>query len=212
VRLCYWISESLTKLIYELCESSEIIGKGLAWAFTTWALSALYYCRVSLSLCRALSLSATAKNVTCTSVPGRGGAWVGQEICGKLWSWGGGEMIEGLTPGQTQTLTRINVGASALSFAGSFFIALCYVFFKDLRSFPFKLVFYLSLSVSVFGFTLSLFPLPPSLPPLPHRSGNIWKLWIDLEVFVGVVYLISFAGRSSELLLCIGFAIRVFRS
>jgi hypothetical protein len=55
-------------------------------------------------------------------------------------------MIEGLTPGQTQALTRINVGASALSFAGSFFIALCYVFFKDLRSFPFKLVFYLSLS------------------------------------------------------------------
>lgn len=109
-------------------------------------------------------------------------------------------MIEGLTPGQTQALTRINVGASALSFAGSFFIALCYVFFKDLRSFPFKLVFYLSLSVSVFGFTLSLFPLPPSLPPLPHRSGNIWKLWIDLEVFVGVVYLISFAGRSWELL------------
>jgi hypothetical protein len=77
-------------------------------------------------------------------------------------------MIEGLTPGQTQALTRINVGASALSFAGSFFIALCYVFFKDLRSFPFKLVFYLSLSVSVFGFalSLSLYPLPPSLP---HR-------------------------------------------
>jgi hypothetical protein len=117
-------------------------------------------------------------------------------------------MIEGLTPGQTQALTRINVGASALSFAGSFFIALCYVFFKDLRSFPFKLVFYLSLSVSVFGFALSLYPLPP----LPHRSGNIWKLWIDLEVFVGVVYLISFAGRSWELLLFIGFAIRVFRS
>jgi hypothetical protein len=31
-----------------------------------------------------LSLSATAKNVTCTSVPGRGGARVGQEFCGKL--------------------------------------------------------------------------------------------------------------------------------
>jgi hypothetical protein len=123
-------------------------------------------------------------------------------------------MIEGLTPGQTQALTRINVGASALSFAGSFFIALCYVFFKDLRSFPFKLVFYLSLSVSVFGFdlslSLSLYPLPPSLPPLSHRSGNIWKLRIDLEVFVGVVHLISVAGRSWELLLCISFVIRVF--
>lgn len=76
-------------------------------------------------------------------------------------------MIEGLTPGQTQALTRINVGASALSFAGSFFIALCYVFFKDLRSFPFKLVFYLSLSVSVFGFALSLYPF---LPPSPTAS------------------------------------------
>jgi hypothetical protein len=94
-------------------------------------------------------------------------------------------MIEGLTPGQTQALTRINVGASALSFAGSFFIALCYVFFKDLRSFPFKLVFYLSLSVSVFGFALSLSIPPSSLPPsLPYRiaPGNIWKFWIDLEV------------------------------
>ncbi len=81
-------------------------------------------------------------------------------------------MIEGLTPGQTQALTRINVGASALSFAGSFFIALCYVFFKDLRSFPFKLVFYLSLSVSVFGFdlSLSLSILPSSLPPSPIAS------------------------------------------
>ncbi len=79
-------------------------------------------------------------------------------------------MIEGLTPGQTQALTRINVGASALSFAGSFFIALCYVFFKDLRSFPFKLVFYLSLSVSVFGFALSLSIPPSSVPPSPTAS------------------------------------------
>ncbi len=146
--------------------------KWISLRFTTWASSALYYCKLSLSL----SLSATAKNVTCTSVPGRGGAWEGQEFLREAWSWGGGEMIEGLTPGQTQALTRINVGASALSFAGSFFIALCYVFFKDLRSFPFKLVFYLSLSVSVFGFalSLSLYPLPPSLPYriAPATFGN----------------------------------------
>lgn len=56
-------------------------------------------------------------------------------------------MIEGLTVGQTRALTGINVGASVLSFMGSFFVVLCFVAFKDLRKFSFKLVFYLSLSV-----------------------------------------------------------------
>ncbi|KAG0566883.1 hypothetical protein M758_7G087700 [Ceratodon purpureus] len=55
-------------------------------------------------------------------------------------------MIEGLTPAQTRALTGINVGASALSFAGTSFIVMCYILFKDLRTFPFKLIFYLSLS------------------------------------------------------------------
>ncbi|XP_024384343.1 G-protein coupled receptor 1 isoform X1 [Physcomitrium patens] len=55
-------------------------------------------------------------------------------------------MIEGLTPAQTGALTVINQCASALSFVGTFFIVMCYVLFKDLRSFAFKLVFYLSLS------------------------------------------------------------------
>ncbi|KAG0604411.1 hypothetical protein M758_10G170200 [Ceratodon purpureus] len=44
-------------------------------------------------------------------------------------------------------ITGINVGASALSFAGTLFIVMCYILFKDLRMFPFKLIFYLSLSV-----------------------------------------------------------------
>eukprot|EP00270_Netrium_digitus_P019582 TRINITY_DN7753_c0_g1_i4.p1 TRINITY_DN7753_c0_g1~~TRINITY_DN7753_c0_g1_i4.p1 ORF type:complete len:303 (-),score=44.91 TRINITY_DN7753_c0_g1_i4:53-961(-) len=55
-------------------------------------------------------------------------------------------MIEGLSFEQTRTLTLINVGASALSFAGSFFIVLCFLLFRQLQTFSFRLVFYLSLS------------------------------------------------------------------
>ncbi|KAL1291038.1 hypothetical protein HN51_059587 [Arachis hypogaea] len=45
-----------------------------------------------------------------------------------------------------QILTAVNTGASSLSFVGSGFIVLCYVLFKELRKFSFKLVFYLALS------------------------------------------------------------------
>eukprot|EP00850_Spirogloea_muscicola_P016500 SM000134S26943 [mRNA] locus=s134:202027:204822:+ [translate_table: standard] len=55
-------------------------------------------------------------------------------------------MIRGLTPAQTRALTAANAAASSLSFAGSAFIVLCYLLFRDLRKFSFKLVFYLSLS------------------------------------------------------------------
>eukprot|EP00271_Cylindrocystis_brebissonii_P006505 TRINITY_DN19282_c0_g1_i1.p1 TRINITY_DN19282_c0_g1~~TRINITY_DN19282_c0_g1_i1.p1 ORF type:complete len:328 (-),score=66.66 TRINITY_DN19282_c0_g1_i1:751-1734(-) len=55
-------------------------------------------------------------------------------------------MIEGLSWGQTRALTGINVVCSTLSFLGSFFIVLCFLTFKDLRKFSFKLVFYLSLA------------------------------------------------------------------
>ncbi|KAH7296518.1 hypothetical protein KP509_26G026500 [Ceratopteris richardii] len=55
-------------------------------------------------------------------------------------------MIRGLSAQQTETLTTINVLASAFSFAGSGFIVLCYLLFKELRKFSFQLVFYLSLS------------------------------------------------------------------
>lgn len=51
-----------------------------------------------------------------------------------------------LTQGEKETLAAINVGASALSFAGSAFIVLCYVLFRELRKFSFKLIFYLALS------------------------------------------------------------------
>lgn len=51
-----------------------------------------------------------------------------------------------LTPGEKETLAAVNVGASALSFAGSAFIVLCYVLFRELRKFSFKLIFYLALS------------------------------------------------------------------
>ncbi|KDP28016.1 hypothetical protein JCGZ_19096 [Jatropha curcas] len=40
----------------------------------------------------------------------------------------------------------VNAVASSLSFVGSSFIVLCYILFKELRKFSFKLVFYLALS------------------------------------------------------------------
>ncbi|KAK6912883.1 hypothetical protein RJ641_022484 [Dillenia turbinata] len=43
-------------------------------------------------------------------------------------------------------LTSINAVASSLSLVGSAFIVLCYILFKDLRKFSFKLVFFLALS------------------------------------------------------------------
>lgn len=51
-----------------------------------------------------------------------------------------------LTAHDRQVLTAVNAGAASLSFVGSSFIVLCYVLFKELRKFSFKLVFYLVLS------------------------------------------------------------------
>ncbi|XP_034683668.1 G-protein coupled receptor 1 [Vitis riparia] len=51
-----------------------------------------------------------------------------------------------LTAHDRQILAAVNGGASSLSFVGSGFIVLCYVLFKELRKFSFKLVFYLALS------------------------------------------------------------------
>lgn len=50
-------------------------------------------------------------------------------------------------------LTAVIAGASSLSFVGSGFIVLCYVLFKELRKFSYKLVFYLALSVRIFFFS-----------------------------------------------------------
>lgn len=55
-------------------------------------------------------------------------------------------MVSNLTLGDRRILTAINSGASSLSFVGSGFIVLCYVLFKELRKFSFKLVFYLAFS------------------------------------------------------------------
>ncbi|XP_077230611.1 G-protein coupled receptor 1-like isoform X3 [Tasmannia lanceolata] len=51
-----------------------------------------------------------------------------------------------LTGKERRILTSVNSGASALSFGGSAFIVLCYLLFKELRKFSFKLVFFLALS------------------------------------------------------------------
>nr|GEX11444.1 G-protein coupled receptor 1 [Tanacetum cinerariifolium] len=48
--------------------------------------------------------------------------------------------------GERHILTAVNTGASTLSLLGSGFIVLCYLGFKDLRKFSFKLVFFLALS------------------------------------------------------------------
>ncbi|KMZ60468.1 G-protein-coupled receptor 1 [Zostera marina] len=52
----------------------------------------------------------------------------------------------GFAPGERRILEAVNIGASSLSLIGSAFIVLCYLLFKELRKFSFKLVFYLALS------------------------------------------------------------------
>ena len=47
-----------------------------------------------------------------------------------------------------QILDAVGTGAAALSLAGSSFIVLCYLLFRELRKFSFKLIFYLAVSVS----------------------------------------------------------------
>lgn len=55
-------------------------------------------------------------------------------------------VLGNLTPSDRQILTAVNTGASSLSLVGSGFIVLCYLLFKELRKFSFKLVFFLALS------------------------------------------------------------------
>ncbi|XP_061985014.1 G-protein coupled receptor 1 [Populus nigra] len=55
-------------------------------------------------------------------------------------------MIGNLTAHQRWIMMAVKGGASSLSFLGSSFIVLCYLLFKELRKFSFKLVFYLALS------------------------------------------------------------------
>ncbi|WOL06535.1 G-protein coupled receptor 1 [Canna indica] len=52
----------------------------------------------------------------------------------------------GLSPADRQVLATVSAGAAALSLAGSTFIVLCYLLFKELHKFSFKLVFFLALS------------------------------------------------------------------
>lgn len=56
------------------------------------------------------------------------------------------QVVGNLTAHDRRVLTAVNAGAASLSFVGSSFIVLCYVLFKELRKFSFKLVFYLALS------------------------------------------------------------------
>ncbi|GER32077.1 G-protein-coupled receptor 1 [Striga asiatica] len=58
----------------------------------------------------------------------------------------GQAVVGSLTAAERGVLAAINTGASSLSLVGSAFIVLCYLLFKDLRKFSFKLVFFLALS------------------------------------------------------------------
>ncbi|KAI0494560.1 hypothetical protein KFK09_024698 [Dendrobium nobile] len=53
---------------------------------------------------------------------------------------------EGLSVKDRRILAAFSTTAAALSLAGSAFIVLCYILFKELRKFSFKLVFFLALS------------------------------------------------------------------
>ncbi|KAK6129524.1 hypothetical protein DH2020_036757 [Rehmannia glutinosa] len=55
-------------------------------------------------------------------------------------------VVGSLTAAERGILSSINTGASSLSLVGSGFIVLCYLLFKELRKFSFKLVFFLALS------------------------------------------------------------------
>jgi hypothetical protein len=46
-----------------------------------------------------------------------------------------------------QVLDAVGTAAAALSLVGSSFIVLCYILFRELRKFSFKLVFFLAVSV-----------------------------------------------------------------
>lgn len=57
-----------------------------------------------------------------------------------------------LTAVDREILTAVNTGASTLSLLGSGFIVICYLCFKELRKFSFKLVFFLALSDMLYSF------------------------------------------------------------
>ncbi|KAJ7535202.1 hypothetical protein O6H91_12G022400 [Diphasiastrum complanatum] len=64
----------------------------------------------------------------------------------------GRTIVQGLSADRLAVLTSIKVGASAFSFLGSCCIVSCYLLFKDLRKFSFKLVFYLAFSDLTWSF------------------------------------------------------------
>lgn len=76
-------------------------------------------------------------------------------------------VLGNLTGRDRRILTAVNTGAASLSLIGSGFIVLCYLLFKELRKFSFKLVFFLALSVSNFFFFFWYFTLSLSSNSMP---------------------------------------------
>lgn len=70
-----------------------------------------------------------------------------------------------------QILDAVGTGAAALSLVGSSFIVLCYLLFRELRKFSFKLVFYLAVSVS---------GLLPSWDLVDLRGFGFYVQWCNM--------------------------------
>lgn len=68
-----------------------------------------------------------------------------------------GVTLASFTAADRHALNAVQTGAAALSFGGSAFIVLCYILFKELHKFSFKLVFFLALSVRS-PFSISIAP------------------------------------------------------
>jgi hypothetical protein len=52
----------------------------------------------------------------------------------------------GFTTEQTEILTLLDLIVNVISFSGSFFICVIYIRYIELRTFAFKLIFYLSIA------------------------------------------------------------------
>jgi len=78
---------------------------------------------------------------------------------------------------QLDTLLTMNIVCSVLSLIGSLTIIICYVYFRKLRSFAFRLVFFVSLSDSL-GCVFRLLgnPDPGVWCDLQGFGGNLWDL------------------------------------
>ncbi|CAN6539579.1 unnamed protein product [Malus baccata var. baccata] len=102
-----------------------------------------------------------------------------------------GQVAGGLTAYDREVLTAVNAGEASLSFVGSGFIVLCYVLFKELRKFSFKLVFYLALSdmlCSFFSMVGDVEVASSSVPPVRDRIRVLEKGLIRVHLLLFLLF------------------------